>query len=157
MKTLQNSDYTMCIMVSRQSLHSKTSCPLADRCSICGFYFWWFRQDSLHIMPQASSTIRYDIEIFRVMLSNLMCSLSVWCSAELFDVKLRHLCVRCTIWHNAEPFQATLHRFRVHRTIWHYAELFHATLHRLCAILQMNAKLFAIELLHFTISCSNST
>ena len=83
-------------MVSRQSSHSMTSCPPADRCSICGLYFWRFRRDSLHVTPHASSTIRYNIEVFRVM-------------------------------------------------------------HRLCAVLQMSAKLFVIELVHFTISCSNST
>ena len=38
-----------------------------------------------------------------------------------------------------------------------YPEPFDATQHRLCTILQMSAKLFAIELVHFTISCSNST
>ena len=57
------------VMVSRQSSHSMTSCHPADRCSICGLNFWWF-----HVTPQASSTIRHTIEIFRVMLSNLMFS-----------------------------------------------------------------------------------
>ena len=46
--------------------------PPADHYSICDLYFWWFRRDSLHVTPQASSTIRHNIEIFRVMLSNLM-------------------------------------------------------------------------------------
>ena len=45
----------------------------------------------------------------------------------------------------------------VHCTILYYAEPFDATLHRLCTVLQMSAKLVAIELVHFTISCSNST
>ena len=45
----------------------------------------------------------------------------------------------------------------VHGTIRHYAEPFYATLNRLCTVLKMSAKLFAIELVHFTISCSNST
>ena len=102
---------------------------------------------------------------------------SVWCSAKLFDLTLHHLCLRCTIRHYAEPFHATLHCLYVRCTILHYAELFHATLHhlcvrcatrhypepfdatlhRLCTVLQMSARLFTIGLVHFTISCSNST
>ena len=38
------------------------------------FSNWWFRQDSLYVTPRASSTIRHNIEIFHVMLSNLMLS-----------------------------------------------------------------------------------
>ena len=57
----------------------------------------------------------------------------------------------------AEPFDATLHRLCVRCATRHYPEPFDATLHRLCTVLQMSAKLFAIELVHFTISCSNST
>ena len=193
--------------------------PPTDRCSICGLYFLWFRRDSFHVTPLASSTIRHTIEIFRVMLSNLMFSWSVWCSAKLFvmihhlcvsctilhytklfHAMLYHLCVRCTIRHYAEPFHATLHWLHVRCTLRHYAEPFHATLHCLyvrctirhyakcdatllllcvrCAtrhhpepfdatlhvcvlycksVLQMSARLFAVELVHFTISCSNST
>ena len=195
---------------------------------------WWFRRDSLHVSPQASATIRHNIEIFHVMLSNLMFSYSGWCSAKLFNVTLHHLCVRCTIrhyvkpfhatlhfctyavpfyitlshftqrytvrmcavlfnialshfkqlytvcvhctvWHYPEPFHATLyrlclrcairhcakpfhttlHHMCVHCTIWYYAEPFDATLHCLCTVLQMSK--FAVELVHFTISCSNST
>ena len=97
--------------------------------------------------------------------------------AESFHAALHHLCVRCTIRHYAEPFHATLHCLYVRCTILHYAELFHetlhslyvrcatrrypvpfdATLHRLCTVLQMSAKVFVIELVHFTISYSNST
>ena len=97
--------------------------------------------------------------------------------AKPFHSTLHHLCVRCTIRHYAEPFHAALHHLCVRCTILHYAELFHATLHRLCvrcatrrypdpfdatqhrlcAVLQRSAKLFAIELVHLTISCSNST
>ena len=97
--------------------------------------------------------------------------------AKPFHATLHHLCVRCTIRHYAEPFHATLHCLYVRCTILHYAELFHATLHhlcircatrhypvpfdvtlnRFCTVLQMSAKLFVIELVHFTISCSNST
>ena len=111
------------VMVSCQSLHSMTSCPPAYR---------WFRRDSLHATPQATSTIRPNIEIFHVMLSNLMFSQSVWCSAKLSDVTLHHLCVRCAIRHYTEPLHATLHCLYVRCTIIHYAETFHATLHRFC-------------------------
>ena len=108
------------VMVSRQSSHSMTSCPPADRCSICGLYFWWFRRDSLHVTPQASSTIR-----------------KISCNANQLNVQLERLmsaktCVRCTIWHYADPFYATLHCLHVRCTILHYAEPFHATLHNLC-------------------------
>ena len=65
--------------------------------------------------------------------------------------------VRCTILHYPEPFDATLHRLCVRCATRHYPVPFDATLHRLCTVLQMSAKLFAIELVHFTISCSNST
>ena len=72
-------------------------------------------------------------------------------------VPLYTICVRCTIRHYAEPFHATLHRLCVRYATQRYPEPFDATLHRLSAVLQMSAKLFAIELVHFTISCSNST
>ena len=39
----------------------------------------------------------------------------------------------------------------------HYPESFDGALYRLCTVLQMSAKLFAIEQVHFTISCFNST
>ena len=39
----------------------------------------------------------------------------------------------------------------------HYPKSFDGALHRLCTVLQMSAKLFAIEQVHFTISCFNST
>ena len=186
------------------------SYPSADRCTICGFVFWWFRRDSLHITPQHRN-ISWNAKQFIAQLERLM-----FCKAIL-DVKLYHLCVRCTIrhytepfhatWHRlyvrctvllypepfhvtlnrlcvrcairhyrepfhatlhrlfvrwamrhcVKPFHATLHRMCVHCTIRHDAELFDATLHRLCTVLQMGAKLFAIELFHFRISCSNST
>ena len=48
--------------------------PPVDRCSICGWYFWWFRRDSLYVTPKASSTICHNIEIFHVLLSNLTLS-----------------------------------------------------------------------------------
>ena len=154
----------------------------------------------LHVTPQASSTTRHNIEIFQVILSNLM--FSVWCSAKLFeitrshftqlyticvytepfDIKLSHFTQRytvCTLYHstlrlaishNATPYVSTLYHSTLRCAIWrnatpfvptlcsrHYPEPFDATLHRLRTVLQMSAGLFAIELVHFTISCSNST
>ena len=64
--------------------------------------------------------------------------------------------VRCTILHYPEPFDATLHRLCVRCATRHYPVPFDATQHRLCTVLQMSATLFVIELIHFTISCSNS-
>ena len=76
--------------------------------------------------------------------------------AEPFHATLHNLCVRYTIRHYAEPFHAMLHHLCARYTIRHYAKLFHVTLHRLCNVLQMNTKL-VIQLVYFTISCSNST
>ena len=89
------------------------------------------------------------------------CTLYLRCTirhyAEPFHATLHHRCVCYTILHYAEPFDATLHRLCVRCATRHYPEPFDATLHRLWTILQMSAKLFVIELVHFTISCSNST
>ena len=74
-----------------------------------------------------------------------------------FHAALHHMCVRCTILHEAEPFHATLHRLCVRCATRRYPEPFDATLHRLSTVLHMSAKLFLIDLLHFTILCSNST
>ena len=111
-------------------------------------------------------------------------TLHCWCGrctilhyAKPFHTTLHHLCVRCTIRHYAEPCHETLHCLYVRCTILHNAELFYATLHHLCVrcatrhypvpfdaalhllctVLQMSAKLFVTELIHFKISCSNST
>ena len=128
-------------MVSRQSLHSMTSCLPVDLCSICGLSFWWFRRDSLHVTPQASSTIRHNFEIFHVMLSNLMLTLErlIFCkairrNATPFLCTLYHSTLGWAISSNATLFVCTLY---VHCTILHYAEPIHATVHRLyvcCAI-----------------------
>ena len=156
-------------MVSRQSSHSMTSCPqhIAVPFAVClaVCFFWWFRRDCLHVTPQASSTIRHNIKIFHVMLSNLMFSQSVWCSAntcvrctirhyaEPFHVTLHCLYVRCTIRYNAEPFHATLYHLCVRCTIRHYAELFHVTLHCLYVrcIIQHYAELFDATLHHLCV------
>ena len=77
--------------------------------------------------------------------------------AEPFHATLHCLYVRCTILHYAELFHATLHHLCVRCATRHYTVPFDATLNRLCTVFQMSAKLFVIEQVHFTISCSNST
>ena len=120
----------------------------------------------------SSNTKQFNVQIERLMFckvirhyakplhATLHC-LYVRCTirhyAKPFHATLNCLYVRCTIRHDAEPFHTTLLHMYVHCTILHYLVPFDATLHRLCTVLQMSAKLFAIELVHFTISCSNST
>ena len=102
-------------------------------------------------------TIRHYAEPFHAMLHCLYVPCTIRHYAKPFHTTLHCLYVRCTIRHNAKPFHATLHRLCVRCATRHYPEPFDATLHRLCTVLQMSAKLFAIELVHCTISCSNST
>ena len=92
----------------------------------------------------------HKFEIFWQVARN---SISLLLSYDLFN----DMCVRCAILHYAEPFDAMLHRLCVGCATRRYPEPFNATLHRLSTVLQMSAKLFVIELVHFTISCSNST
>ena len=135
-------------------------------------YFWWFRRDSLHVTPQASSTIRkiscnakqLNVQLERLMFYKDVCTLyhsTLRCTirhyAEPFHTTLHHLCVRCTNRRYADPFHATLHGLCASCATRHYPEPFPATLHRLCTILQMNTKLFVIKLVNFMISCSNTT
>ena len=107
-------------------------------------------------------------EKFQVMLTNLMFSQSVWCSAKTcvrctirhyadpFHSTLHCLHVRCTILHYAEPFHATLHCFYVRCTIRHYAEPFHATLNHLCVrrTIPHYAELFNATLHHLYVRCT---
>ena len=94
-------------------------------------------------------------------LPNWLCFTAKWSDirhyAEPFPAPLHHMCVRCTILNYAEPFDSTLHRLCVRCATRRYPEPFNATLHHLSTVLQMSAKLFVIKLVHFTISCSNST
>ena len=99
----------------------------------------------------------YTMIVSRQSLHCLFVRCTILHYAEPFHATLHRLYVRCAIRNYAKPFHATLNRMCVHGTIRHYAEPFDATLHRLCTVLKMSAKLFAIELVHFTISCSNST
>ena len=102
-------------------------------------------------------TILHYAEPFHATLHHLCVRCTIRHYAEPFHATLHCLYVRCTIQHYAEPFHATLHRLCVRCATRHYPEPFDATLHRLCTVLQMSARLFAIELVLFTISCSNST
>ena len=77
--------------------------------------------------------------------------------AKPFHATLHCLNVRCTILHYAELFHATLHHLCVRCATRNYPVPFDATLHRLCTVLQMSAKLFVVELVHFTTSRSNLT
>ena len=129
-----------------------TSCPPVDRCSICGFYFWWFRRDSLHFTSHHElddsaqhQNTSCNAKQFNVELERLMFCKAIRRNATPFDITqgpfhatLHCLYVRCTNRHNAGPFHATLHCLYVRCTILHYSELsVRATLHRLnvrCAI-----------------------
>ena len=70
---------------------------------------------------------------------------------------------RYTICVYTVPFYITLSHFTQCYTVCAYAVYstlpcpFDATLHLLRIVLQVSARLFVIELIHFTISCSNST
>ena len=103
------------------------------------------------------NTKRFNVQLERLMFCKDVC-------------KLYHSTLHWAIWRNATPFVCTLYNSKLRWAIWrnatpfmrtcatrHYPEPFDATLHRLWTILQMSAKLFVIELVHFTISCSNST
>ena len=102
-------------------------------------------------------TILHYAEPFHATLHRLCVRCAIRHYPEPFHATLHRLCARCAIRHCAKPFHATLNLMCVHGTIRHYAEPFYATLNRFCTVLKMSAKLFAIELVHFTISCANST
>ena len=169
------------LMISRQSSHSMTSCPqqITVPFAVCifgGFGETRHATSKLDDSPQHRN-ISCNAKQFNVQIERLMFCKVIRHNAKPFHATLHHLCVRCTIRHYAEPFHATLQCSYVRCTVLHYAELFHATLHRLCVrcatrhypvpfdatlhrlctVLQMSAKLFVIEPVHFTISCSNST
>ena len=125
------------------------------------------------------SAKQVNVRLERLMFCKDVCTLyhttlrrAISRSATLFVCTLYHSTLRWAISRNATPFvctlyhstlrwaisrYATLHRLCVRCVTRHNPEPFDATLHRLCTVLQMSAKLFAIELVHFTISCSNST
>ena len=85
-----------------------------------------------------ATTIRHNIEIFQVILSNLMFRYSVWCFAKLFDticvyavpfyIKLSHFTQRYTICVYAVPFDIMLSHFTQRYAVCMYAVPFDITL-----------------------------
>ena len=111
--------------------------------------------------PQRYTICVYAVP-FDIMLGHSTQRYIVCMYAVPFDITLSHFPQRYTIWrctilNYAEPFDATLHRLCVRCATRRYPEPFNATLHRLSTVFQMSAKLFVIKLVHYTISCSNST
>ena len=93
------------VMVSRQSSHSTTSCPLADRCSICGLHFWW--RNVKAISPKPTSELD-DSPQHR----------NISCNAKEFNVQIERLMFCKAIRHNATPFVFTLYHSTLRWTIW---------------------------------------
>ena len=96
-------------------------------------YFWWFRRDSLHVTPQASSTIRKiscNAKQLNVQLERLMASdvLQRRVYAVPFDITLHHPTLRWAISHNATPFVCTLYQSTLRWAISRNATLFLCTL-----------------------------
>ena len=94
---------------------------------------------------------------FNITLSHFTQRYTVFMYAVPFDITLSHFPQRYTICVYAVPFYITLSHLCACCATRRYLEPFNATLHRLSTVLQMSAKLFVIEQVHFTISCSNST
>ena len=155
-------------MVSRQSSHSMTSCPPADRCSICGLYFWWFRRDSLRVTPQASSTIRkiscnanqLNVQPECLMFCKDVCTLyhstlrrPISRNVTLFACTLYHSTLRWAISRNATQFVCTLYHSTLRWAISRYATPFVCTLYhlRLRWAISRNGTLFLCTLYHSTL------
>ena len=159
------------------SSHNMTSCPSADRCSICGLHFWWRNEKAIWPKPTSKlddsprhRNISCNAKEFNVQIERLMFCKAIRHNATPFVCRLYHSTLRWAIPSNATLFKCTLCHSTLRWAIWrnatpfgvrcatrHYPEPFDATLHRLCTVIQMGARLFVIELFYFTISCSNST
>ena len=156
------------VMVSRQSSHSMTSCPPADRRSICGLYFWWFRRDSLRVTPQASSTIRkiscnanqLNVQPECLMFCKDVCTLyhstlrrPISRNVTLFACTLYHSTLRWAISRNATQFVCTLYHSTLRWAISRYATPFVCTLYhlRLRWAISRNGTLFLCTLYHSTL------
>ena len=103
-------------------------------------YFWWFLRDSLHVTPQASSTIRkiscnakqLNAQLERLMFYKDVCTLyhsTVCMCAVPFDITLHHPTLRWAISHNATPFVCTLYQSTLRWAISRNATLFLCTLY----------------------------
>ena len=159
------------------SSHSMTSCPPADRCSICGLHFWWRNEKAIWPKPTSKlddsprhRNISCNAKEFNVQIERLMFCKAIPHNATPFVCRLYHSTLRWAIPRNATLFKCTLCHSTLRWAIWrnvtpfgvrcatrHYPGPFDATLHHLCTVIQIGAKLFVIELFYFTISCSNST
>ena len=162
------------VMVSRQSSHSMTSCPqqITVPFAVCifgGFGETRHATSKLDDSPQHRN-ISCNAKQFNVQIERLMFYKVIRHNATPFVCTLYHSTLRWAISHNATLFVCTLCHSTLRRAISHNATPFVRTLcystlpcaiwrklHRLCTVLQMSAKLFVIEPVHFTISCSNST
>ena len=112
------------VMVSRQSSHSMTSCPLADRCSICGLHFWW--RNVKAISPKPTSELD-DSPQHR----------NISCNAKEFNVQIERLMFCKAIRHNATP-----ERLMFCRDV---CKLYHSTLRQ---AISRSATLFVSTLYH---------
>ena len=111
-------------------------------------YFWWFRRDSLHVTPQASSTIRkiscnakqLNVQLERLMFYKDVCT-------------LHHPTLRWAISHNATPFMCTLYQSTLRWAISRNATLFLCTLYHstLRRAISRNAKPFVCTPYHSTL------
>ena len=162
------------LMISRQSSHSMTSCPqqITVPFAVCifgGFGETRHATSKLDDSPQHRN-ISCNAKQFNIQIERLMFYKVIRHNATPFVCTLYHSTLRWAISHNATLFVCTLCHSTLRRAISHNATPFVRTLcystlpcaiwrklHRLCTVLQMSAKLFVIEPVHFTISCSNST
>ena len=162
------------LMISRQSSHSMTSCPqqITVPFAVCifgGFGETRHATSKLDDSPQHRN-ISCNAKQFNIQIERLMFYKVIRHNATPFVCTLYHSTLRRAISHNATLFVCTLCHSTLRRAISHNATPFVRTLcystlpcaiwrklHRLCTVLQMSAKLFVIEPVHFTISCSNST
>ena len=126
--TLQEYVRSWTLCVPWTAMVRKLISLITDRCSICGLYFWWFRRDSLHVTPQASSTIRkiscnaeqLNFQLERLMFCKDVCTLyhsTVCMYAVPFDITLSHFTQRFTICVYAVPIDITLSHFTQRYTI----------------------------------------
>ena len=109
--TLQEYVRSWTLCVPWTAMVRKLISLITDRCSICGLYFWWFRRDSLHVTPQASSTIR-----------------KISCNAEQLNFQLDVYAVHYTICVYAVPIDITLSHFKQRYTVCVYAVPINITL-----------------------------
>ena len=99
---------------------------------------------------------------FDITLSHFTQRYTICVYAVPFDNTLSHFTQRYTVCMYAIPFYITLSYFTQRYTVCAYAVLLDNLCHltqrnTVCVLYYRGVKLFAIEPVHFTISCSNST